>query len=276
MENSQNTASSFHWLDITEKIAVISSISGSIICVFLQKSLYASLPISASLALNLLNRQRLLKIKEQNSQTNLSALIQEHQNHLDIVEKSFQAKNSELATKIENLSKLTKEETATIKNKVQKLQKSLFELDKVERDLDTGLNDLNQQQIEINKLVQELRIFGNQTPNIASETNSASFYYNKGLIYQDNNNLEQAVANYSKAIELDNNYALAYHYRGLIYIEIAEKRKALEDLRKASQLYFNNQDLDSYHHARNLTQKLHELKNTETIEEKIAVNKLFS
>lgn len=279
MENSSNKAANHHWLEITEKITVASSIGVSIICIFLQKSLYASLLISASLLLNLVNRQRLLTVKEATNQVSLG---QVQESDLERVEKEFKAKIKNLAIKLENLSEFShtefsqyKKESASIQEKVQKLQQSLFELDKIERDLDTGLSGLNQQQVEMSKLVQELRILGHQNPSTNNESNSVDYYYNKGLICQDNGNVEQALENYSKAIELDNNYAPAYYNRGLAQIKIEQKRQAIEDLRKASQLYFENQDLDKYNQIKSLIQKLHDLENSDNSEEKISVIDLF-
>jgi tetratricopeptide (TPR) repeat protein len=71
---------------------------------------------------------------------------------------------------------------------------------------------------------------------------------------------EVALEHYTKAIEIAPDYAEAYRDRGLAKAELADKKGALADLRKAAELFFERGDIDSYHHARDLSKNLHELR----------------
>ncbi|MFH1227874.1 MAG: tetratricopeptide repeat protein [Planctomycetota bacterium] len=74
----------------------------------------------------------------------------------------------------------------------------------------------------------------------------ATAYYNRGLVYQnidraitfltklgsaydDKGDLDQAIADYTKAIELNPNYANAYHNRGIAYASKEDYQKAITD-----------------------------------------------
>ena len=59
-------------------------------------------------------------------------------------------------------------------------------------------------------------------------------------------------------LELDSNHAQAHHNRGLLYAEMGIEQKAVIDLRRASQLYFDKGNLDKYRETRDLVQKIHQ------------------
>lgn len=50
--------SKFHWLEITEYVSVVSSVCGTVAAAVTQQAVYAAAPITLTLGLNLLNRQR--------------------------------------------------------------------------------------------------------------------------------------------------------------------------------------------------------------------------
>jgi tetratricopeptide (TPR) repeat protein len=54
-------------------------------------------------------------------------------------------------------------------------------------------------------------------------------YYNRGLLHCDLGNLQQALVDYTKAIELDPQYALAYYNRGLLHRDLTNLRQAIHD-----------------------------------------------
>jgi protein O-mannosyl-transferase len=65
-------------------------------------------------------------------------------------------------------------------------------------------------------------------------TSLKSAYYNRGMIYSDSyNKNDLAIADYTKAIELDSTYAEPYNNRGLIYLRYGKNDLALPDLNKA-------------------------------------------
>jgi tetratricopeptide (TPR) repeat protein len=74
------------------------------------------------------------------------------------------------------------------------------------------------------------------------DTTSPRPYNNRGLAYADQGNLARALADYSKAIELNPNFAAAYFNRGALYREQGQKTQAIADLEKYLELDSNLAD----------------------------------
>ena len=64
----------------------------------------------------------------------------------------------------------------------------------------------------------------------------ATKYYNRGLAHSKRGELELAIEDYSKAIELKPNYADAYYNRGGAWLRLGERDKAKVDLETARNL----------------------------------------
>ena len=64
----------------------------------------------------------------------------------------------------------------------------------------------------------------------------AEAYYNRGLAHSKNGELELAIEDYTKAIELKPDYADAYYYRGGAWLRLGEHEKAKLDLETARKL----------------------------------------
>ena len=64
----------------------------------------------------------------------------------------------------------------------------------------------------------------------------AKTYYNRGLAYSRNGELDKAIENYTKAIELKPDYAEAYYNRGGAFLRLGEREKAKSDLAVARHL----------------------------------------
>ncbi len=64
----------------------------------------------------------------------------------------------------------------------------------------------------------------------------ATKYYNRGLAHSKKGELELAIEDYSKAIELKPNYADAYYNRGGAWLRLGERDKAKVDLETARNL----------------------------------------
>lgn len=64
----------------------------------------------------------------------------------------------------------------------------------------------------------------------------AAAFNNRGIIYDDLEQYQKAIDDYNKAIELDPNYAVAYNNRGTIYDKLKQRQRALEDYDKAIEL----------------------------------------
>jgi tetratricopeptide (TPR) repeat protein len=61
-------------------------------------------------------------------------------------------------------------------------------------------------------------------------------YYNRAEIYNIEKDYRAAIADYTKAIELEPQFAEAYFNRGIARLSIGETREGLDDLRKAGEL----------------------------------------
>jgi tetratricopeptide (TPR) repeat protein len=66
--------------------------------------------------------------------------------------------------------------------------------------------------------------------------NDAEAYYNRGLAYQLKKEYDKAIADYTKAIEINPNDAEAYNNRGLAYGSKKEYDKAIADYTKAIEI----------------------------------------
>ena len=64
----------------------------------------------------------------------------------------------------------------------------------------------------------------------------ARTYYNRGLAHSKNDELDKAIQNYTKAIELIPDYADAYYNRGGAFLRLGEREKAKSDLAIARHL----------------------------------------
>jgi len=70
--------------------------------------------------------------------------------------------------------------------------------------------------------------------------NYADAYNNRGIAYAVLNQMERAVKDYNKAIELNPNLADAYGNRGRTYKEIGNYEESARDLKKASILFLKS------------------------------------
>ncbi len=72
---------------------------------------------------------------------------------------------------------------------------------------------------------------------IAANPDGASVpYYYRGLVYIDQGKVEEAIDDFTKAIEIDKHFAQAYAARGTAYLMTSRPAKAAEDFDKAIQL----------------------------------------
>lgn len=71
---------------------------------------------------------------------------------------------------------------------------------------------------------------------IHSEPDNAIAYHNRGIAHQSKGDLEHALADYDKAIQLDPSYRSAYDARGRIYATKGDYARALADVTRATEL----------------------------------------
>jgi len=61
----------------------------------------------------------------------------------------------------------------------------------------------------------------------------AGFYFNRGLAHEKKGQYDEAISDFTKAIEIKPNYARAYRMRGEAYFNKGQYDKAIPDLKKA-------------------------------------------
>ena len=66
----------------------------------------------------------------------------------------------------------------------------------------------------------------------------AEMYYNRGLAHSKKGEVELAIKNYTKAIELKPDYADAYYNRGGAFLRLGEREKAKSEAAPSSQSIF--------------------------------------
>ena len=234
-----------HWLDIAETASVIGSIGGSVASLFFKEIFLASIPLSVCVALNLVNRKRLLSLTTTDNQKAIAELAQQNKDHHN----NF----------VEQLTQWQQ----TASDRLTKYQTNQENLSQQLTQLNTKLNqstqELQEQYKEIAFNVENLNQIESLTIAIQASPNSAELYFHRGNSYQKMGNHEKTLEDYTKAIEINSSYALAYHNRGLVNSDLGNKKAAVEDLRKAAKFYFEQGDLDSYNQTRTMSQALHEL-----------------
>ena len=68
---------------------------------------------------------------------------------------------------------------------------------------------------------------------------NASFYYDKGVDYYNEEKYRLAIDEFTTAIRLNPNYTYAYVYRGVAYDKLSQYQRAIEDYDRVIQLVPN-------------------------------------
>lgn len=76
----------------------------------------------------------------------------------------------------------------------------------------------------------------NKSGNIHIKKSNPNFHYHQGTIYAEEDQYEEAIAEFSKAIGLDDTYIKAYQYRGFIFSKLGYENRANADFKKVNQL----------------------------------------
>jgi tetratricopeptide (TPR) repeat protein len=85
---------------------------------------------------------------------------------------------------------------------------------------------------------------GGNGEEAATPAGEAKQHYNKGVEYGQQGRFDDAIAEYTKAIELGSNFAEAYRNRGNAYRALGEVQRAIADYAEAIRL--NPQDAGAY------------------------------
>lgn len=271
-----------HWLNIAEIIAVASSIGGTVASIVLQKSFYASVPLSASVALNLLNRQRMIHsiTSTENRVEQLEKQSQQSEFLLSELSQKLERQHEMTSSQLSELMQTGDNKISKVSQEIQKINQDLLQVNNLNQNLDKSFDSLNKHQVEISKIIKELSIEENQSKTVLSVFDPADFCLNLALINQEGGDRDRAIENYTKALDINPSCTLAYYNLGLLYKEVGDNRKAIDNLRKASNLYFNKNDLKKYQETKNLSLQLYdkEKENDLSIQpnkDKIAASNLF-
>jgi len=89
--------------------------------------------------------------------------------------------------------------------------------------------DNKQYQLAIDSYTQCINLLKNETNN----TNLASVYHNRGHVYSELKNNEDAIADYTRAIRINPDYASAYYNRGREYEDLKKYEDAIDDYTRA-------------------------------------------
>jgi tetratricopeptide (TPR) repeat protein len=109
------------------------------------------------------------------------------------------------------------------------------------KDLEASKKKVEEAMREVERLKQELALAkGDFTKkveydNAIKELSSADFLH-KGNAFIDSKDFENAIAAYTKAIELDPKYAMAYYNRGNAYRALGKREQTITDYSKAIEL----------------------------------------
>jgi tetratricopeptide (TPR) repeat protein len=271
MENQQANNSSLS--TILDVAAVVGAVGGSIAAVVTQQVAFATIPLSASIVLNVVNRRQMMtqtlagQQATQNAIAQLDRLNQQHlttmQNSVTELSQSQQRSFSQLSQQLQGQQtsfEALSERFGSVSNQVADLQKSSSNLTKETQQLQEATQSLQTQHQEMEAVVLEMREIQELSQKMVSNPDSAEFYFNRGLSHERIGDKNKAIEDYATAIRLDANFAPAYHHRGLLNNEIGHRKKAIDDLRKASQLYFAQEDLENYEATKELSKNLYELR----------------
>lgn len=164
---------------------------------------------------------------------------------------SSQTQMDELATQVQGMQ-----------GAIAQLQSSASQLGNQVEDQKSSAQYLAAQTQGVEELVDILREIDSLTQAISASPQVASNFYQRGLARKRLQRLEDqrvAMDDFSQAVQLDPAFANAYYERGLLKSEFGHKQHAVDDLRTAAKVYFDQGDLAEYEKARALSQEIHDL-----------------
>lgn len=131
------------WLEIAEYLALSSALIGSIAAVVSQQVMYAAIPLSLSLLLNLFNRQRW----EQLTRARLTAAITQLDQKLFSIKALIERRVEDLRTDIAQLNEEAQkiqagQELESVSAAMLKLQQQIFTLEQSVEAMSVQLEDL--------------------------------------------------------------------------------------------------------------------------------------
>lgn len=258
-----------HWLDVAEISSVIAAGVGTVVGGLSQPAIFACLPISAALALNICNRNRLLNNMQSSNKAKIEQILFSHKQTEEKIDKEIGSQLEYNQLNDSNLTDLFQELKSAEQKTLQVEQKST--------NLEAELKKLESEKNSLKEVVNELQTIENMSQAIEVNPDSGKFYYQRAQSRERLADKQGAIADYTQAIRFDSNLAEAFYHRGLLNIDLGQRRAALEDFRKAAKLFYEQGNLTSYQKAKELSRDFHELngKNQQT-SDSILITNLFS
>ncbi len=217
-----------HWLDWAEGLTIAGAVSGTVLSAMTQQLLLASVPLTLAAALNFSNRQRM----KAQMQTQVIPILNLHTHQIDRQD-----------TDLKSLSA-----TSAATDQIVMIQLNKFQNESQEKleQLQTDVEALHKSAAEMTQKQTELL-----------ESTAEESCCRRGQEAERRGDFKTAISDYSEAIRLKPEYARAYIYRGSAYAQAGLKQQAIADLRTATKICFENGDLETYHEARALSEKVH-------------------
>lgn len=253
-QTNQSSLQNFHWLDLVEIASVIGSVGGTVLTLFINQAALSSIPLSICLAVNLFNRNRLLKVQDEGAEvTTLMAKIEENQINLDSA-----------------FTKIT-----TVEQSIANLNSSIDKFQQQDKN-DGNLEQELQQLTELVKKLEKMQLLNQTQATVVN--NSPESLKELADHCQSLGNLSKAMELYSEAIRHNRRDAQAYQQRGKIRSQLQDKQGAIQDFRMAAKLYFEQGDLENYQQAKDLSTNLYGLNNSNQngVNSQVTVGKIFS
>lgn len=240
------------------------SVLGVIASIAMNNPVFASIPLTVGVGCNLVSRKQF--------NDSLVEAYNHQEETINQLMATLEANNSQFNAKL-------MENQTDLANRLEKLQLSMQDnLGQQKEDIKNQIQRIELQYQDLNNVVSNIKDVENVSQELRSQPDSADFFYQRGLSYEKLGNHTGAIEDYTEAIKQDSSLAKAYHKRGVLYLDGEMKQKAVDDLRKAALLYFEQGDIDSYHQAREMSRNIHELRdeNNGNASEMVVGKQLFS
>lgn len=259
MENQQSNKSNLNnTLDI---LALAGAFGGTVASVVFQQATLVAIPLSVSVALNVFNRRQMMNEMAQQQQSAIAHLSGQVNNAQNTLTEQLNQLHQKSVAQLNQKTQTQQATFETISGQFGELQQLVANLSQETQQLKTSTETMEVQHKQIEEVVLEMREIQAVTQKMSSNPNTvnAESYFQRALSQERLGDKQQAIEDYTAAIRFNANYAQAYHNRGVLNNAVGYRKKAIDDLRKASKLYFEQEDLENYEKTRDLAKELYEL-----------------
>ena len=269
MKSSLNPSKTHGWLDIVETVSVIGSIGSSIASIFINQAALASIPLSITVMLNLVNRRLQLEAITKNNQSAVSQImpaveansqqivqlqqftfdypqvknnVEEHSPQLQSNQTAMLQEQSETQEKLyaidEQLTHSSqdfnqlKSDTQDYTQMLQTSQLEVAELLQGKAKVETTIESLTAHLVEIQEIIPSL-VEGNS--NLMDYTKLQSLYEEQMEIVRKVGCLRE-IDSSTQAIRIAPHDADAYYKRGLSFQALGDNHGSIGDFTEAIKL----------------------------------------